>query len=1503
MKFLRIFMTQRSRKRPDAVATEPVEAKLIFNTLASSALALIVGLAIGSSAALAQEVDPPSIVKGELKPIPTLQTARTERLITPSNVSQDVLTEDFESGAPGWTMAGDWEIGAVTSGPNSGGFGNSTQAAATILAGNHSNGADYSLTSPPIMLPSGAYDYGLEYAEWFQIENCCDDGITELSVDDGATWTLLTTVTGDSNGWSTRELPLQVADGAMIRIRFRFTSDGSVTNPGWYIDDLRVIVTELEPIELDLVTLDAQDFPIVRAQMRVDDLVGNCPDPLTDVNVEVYEDDVLQTDLFEVTPPGDVSLADIVFLMDNSGSMGDEQAAVIANIEDFVDDLGTGGVNANLGLTRYGQSSGSGDPILEDNGSMTTDALYFKDDVLVRNETNGSREPGYRAIYDSAAGYSFRPGSQRIFIEITDEYPNQGSGPGYELQDAVDALDAADATLFALTGTDLFPYFEPLVDEPTVQILDILSPFDQILDHIVDRVASIYSLRYQTTNPAQDGQRREVRIEVNCGNDTGTVIGHYTPNAAPQITRTVDTIALSGVNQTADQELSIVAEVSDAEEPLVEAVSLYYRGVNETSFTQMAMTRTAGDEAAGTWSANIPAAVVQGPGVAYYLTATDTTLTTSRPSVNPSADPYLIPVDNDPPILEHTPVSTAPIATPIQISATASDTSDSLDSVTLYYREVGDVLYQQVAMTDQGAGAYQAEIPAASMTLNGVEYYLVAYDNYGLSATSGTVEQPWLIEAVSSLTVTLTGNGTGVVTSTPAGIDCGADCNENYDSSLDVTLTAQPSANAEFGGWGGACSGTDLSCTLAMDENKTVEAEFVVGYHPINVTVNPEVGGSVNCVDNPVPNGQDSLCTATPNVGYSFTDWAEHCAHSGTDPSCTLSAVTSEKNVTANFALNQYPITALADPAVGGTVSCTPNLVDHGQDSLCQATANEDYVFTGWSGAYSGTLSSCTIRGVDSPQTVTAEFAPEPEFPVNITVQPPAGGTVTCDPNPVPSGDDSLCTATANSDYVFDSWGGDCSGTIGTQCTLSSVASDQSVTATFIAIGASATHWSEGYIPGALHTVHGRFNETSEDTLVELIWTVELPEGWEIVEVNGDGQPQVEDNVIVFARGSLPKPIEFSYRVRVPGPDDAEGEQMIYAAAEYRTEAMAALRRILVLDDPLYINELETKPHTADYKHPSSNPQPGPDWKIDAQEYSRVLSFWRNGSYSVDPETVDGYIEGEAGSPLGELHDADYAEPYWTIETGEAQRILAYWRAGAYHVQVDPPTEDGYAPGEQQMLPSVFSARDLVAPAEGDEAPQATQTVSSISYSAGDTLTVTATVGESGDDPLLSLVWMPKLPAGWSIGSIDADRGGPELGLDGKILFTEDELTLPLTFSYEVQVPMTASGTQILYAGFDYWLQGMNDPAVASVEPLVVDDGGATPGGCELQAHTLDMPVTSGTEDWRSEVSLHVAGTVSVAPGAELRLTAPRVTFGQGFRVMPGGQLRATAAPVTCSGN
>jgi hypothetical protein len=75
------------------------------------------------------------------------------------------------------------------------------------------------------------------------------------------------------------------------------------------------------------------------------------------------------------------------------------------------------------------------------------------------------------------------------------------------------------------------------------------------------------------------------------------------------------------------------------------------------------------------------------------------------------------------------------------------------------------------------------------------------------------------------LAITLAGNGSGRVSSTPAGIDCGTTCSWPFAEGTTVQLSAQPASGSTFAAWSGSCSGT-AACSIKITADATVTATF-----------------------------------------------------------------------------------------------------------------------------------------------------------------------------------------------------------------------------------------------------------------------------------------------------------------------------------------------------------------------------------------------------------------------------------------------------------------------------------------------------------------------------------------------------------------------------------------------------------------------------------------------------------------------------------------------------
>jgi len=75
------------------------------------------------------------------------------------------------------------------------------------------------------------------------------------------------------------------------------------------------------------------------------------------------------------------------------------------------------------------------------------------------------------------------------------------------------------------------------------------------------------------------------------------------------------------------------------------------------------------------------------------------------------------------------------------------------------------------------------------------------------------------------LGVSIQGGGTGIVSSSPAGIYCGFDCSELFPAGTKVSLSATPDANSVFENWSGACAGAG-DCAIVVTGTLSVAANF-----------------------------------------------------------------------------------------------------------------------------------------------------------------------------------------------------------------------------------------------------------------------------------------------------------------------------------------------------------------------------------------------------------------------------------------------------------------------------------------------------------------------------------------------------------------------------------------------------------------------------------------------------------------------------------------------------
>jgi hypothetical protein len=263
------------------------------------------------------------------------------------------------------------------------------------------------------------------------------------------------------------------------------------------------------------------------------------------------------------------------------------------------------------------------------------------------------------------------------------------------------------------------------------------------------------------------------------------------------------------------------------------------------------------------------------------------------------------------------------------------------------------------------------------------------------------------------LTVAFTGNGTGSVVSTPAGITCRTGNNNGCSASLPagttIKLAATPDPLMVLSGWqGGGCSGTGPTCTFALSADTNIVVALNQAPPPpaanAQLTVIESGGGQGSVVSSPngincpgtcsasFPLGTQITLTATAAKDSNFGGYSGACTTQGTSspsPTCTFAASGNE-SVTAIFTSGPPPPpppTASLSVTINGkgNVTSSPAGIDcpttcsasFPQGTVVTLTANntvKGWQLNSWGGVCANSGATCKVTITNTNQSATATF-------------------------------------------------------------------------------------------------------------------------------------------------------------------------------------------------------------------------------------------------------------------------------------------------------------------------------------------------------------------------------------------------------------------------------------------------------------------------------------------------------------------------------------------------
>lgn len=256
-----------------------------------------------------------------------------------------------------------------------------------------------------------------------------------------------------------------------------------------------------------IVTIDTiilSNFPTIDLifQSQIEE-TGQYLRDLSYENVFFYEDQVkIENFTMEKDTSGGVNQADIIFVLDVTGSMTGEINGVKENIVEFADSLGSQGIDFRLGMVTFLDE-------VENIYDFTPDVQLFQQYVNQQYAHGGNDLPenSLEALM-AATQFDFRPSANRVFIWITDA--------SYHINNSHTQLIPQDVVNEMLTHS-IVPH---CIGDEQYQ-LDYYNPI------LFPTGGGFYDI---------DGNFRDILLEITRLNSTGRYKLSYLSNANPGVT-------------------------------------------------------------------------------------------------------------------------------------------------------------------------------------------------------------------------------------------------------------------------------------------------------------------------------------------------------------------------------------------------------------------------------------------------------------------------------------------------------------------------------------------------------------------------------------------------------------------------------------------------------------------------------------------------------------------------------------------------------------------------------------------------------------------------------------------------------------------------------------------------------------------------------------------------------------------------------------------------------
>ena len=520
---------------------------------------------------------------------------------------------------------------------------------------------------------------------------------------------------------------------------------------------------------LQILNVNTENFPdAVFVEFTVTDAEGNFIPNLTQNDFTIKDNAIkkfgckrLVQDLTEQQLP-----IDIVFIVDNSVSMSDEQDKISEALPLLLEGLSKKG-DVRVGLIRFGDSdynpSASQWGVVEKNNmgfffsslSDSADIRSFVETIWKQNRYDGVYEPYYNVLdWSARQDFGYRNNAVRIFIMLGDEpYCNNYNNSKTPLSEdeVCSVLSEYGIQTFIIQSEYNKQEYAKIINRTGGAYLDVTSDrYDTLLTYISDKIKGRYIFRYCIETDNFYDICKDVRtctIEYK----EKTVSRLYRPIRSVVLERSKSTRALDtlSVSPNTTVPLSVIVRPNGNK---IDKVSLYFRNDFSSSFrTRTNPDSTLLEDGGIEYSFSVPALYVKGTLIEYYFEAEAssefneirTSYKVTSPVYTNNLFTWTFPISPyKTPVIANVQSQVAIPCHMLNINAEVKD--DDLSSVVLYYRisDISSVYHSTLMSNIYSSSLYTGLVPAESLADKSIDFFIVATDMQGIQSSYGEAAHP-----------------------------------------------------------------------------------------------------------------------------------------------------------------------------------------------------------------------------------------------------------------------------------------------------------------------------------------------------------------------------------------------------------------------------------------------------------------------------------------------------------------------------------------------------------------------------------------------------------------------------------------------------------------------------------------------------------------------------------------------------------------------------------------